>query len=109
LNHSTYSADLSSPKYFLFSKLKLQLKGQRFNDISNTETAVTNQLKTITKEEFSTIIIQLESRAQQHIDYSKDIKIDHRLYNSRERFTLYELYLKNYGPHCVISMLSVSL
>jgi histone-lysine N-methyltransferase SETMAR len=53
LNHPPYSPDLSSPDYFLFLKVKLQLKGARFDTIEGIQKTVTNQLNKISAEDFS--------------------------------------------------------
>jgi len=53
LYHSPYSPDLSPPDYFLFSKLKMKLKGLHFADVVEIQEAVTEKLKEIQKEEFS--------------------------------------------------------
>jgi hypothetical protein len=47
-----YSPDLSPPNYFLFPKLKMKLKGPQFADVAEIQEAVTDELKTVQKEEF---------------------------------------------------------
>ena len=42
-----YSPDLSPCDFFLFPKLKFNLKGRHFGTVENIEKAVTNQLKAI--------------------------------------------------------------
>jgi hypothetical protein len=37
-----YSPDLSPPDYFLFSKLKMKLKGRHFADFGEIQEAVTD-------------------------------------------------------------------
>jgi len=54
LNHPQYSPDLSPPFYFLFPKVKLQLKGARFDTIEDILKAVTDQLNKIHAEDFLT-------------------------------------------------------
>jgi len=54
LNHPPYSPDLSPPDYFLFPKVKLQLKGARFDTVEEIQEAMTNQLNKIPAEEFLT-------------------------------------------------------
>jgi hypothetical protein len=53
LYHSPYSPDLSPPDYFLFSKLKIKLKGLHFVDVAKNQEAVTEELKEFQNEEFS--------------------------------------------------------
>ena len=63
LNHSPYSPDLSPPDYFLFPKVKLQLKGAIFDTIEGIQKAVTDQLNKISAEDFSNTMKKLETRA----------------------------------------------
>jgi histone-lysine N-methyltransferase SETMAR len=56
LNHPPYSPDLSHPDYFLFPKVKLQLKGARFDTIEEIQKAVTDQLHKIPAVDFSNAI-----------------------------------------------------
>jgi transposase len=44
---SPYSPDLSPPYFFLFPKLKITLKGRRFQTVEDIITNVTNNLKVI--------------------------------------------------------------
>jgi len=63
LNHHPYSPDLSPPDYFLFLKVKLQLKGAKFDTIEEIQKAVTDQLNKIPTEDFSDAMKKLETRA----------------------------------------------
>jgi hypothetical protein len=63
LNHPPYSPDLFPPDYFLFLKVKLQLKGARFDTTEESQKAVTDQLKRIHAEDFSNAKKKLETRA----------------------------------------------
>ena len=56
-------ARLVSPDYFLFPKVKLQLKGARFDTIEGIQKAVTDQLNKISAEDFSNAMKKLETRA----------------------------------------------
>lgn len=51
MNHSLYSPDLA-PRDFLFSKLKMKLKGHVFNDINNIPRECTPMLEATPKIEF---------------------------------------------------------
>jgi histone-lysine N-methyltransferase SETMAR len=63
LNHPPpYSPDLSPPDYFLFPKVKLQLKGARFDTIEEIQRAVTEQLNKISAEDFSNAMNKVETR-----------------------------------------------
>jgi hypothetical protein len=54
---------LSPPDYFLFPKVKLNLKGARFDTIEEIQKAVTDQLNMIPAEDFSNAMKKLETRA----------------------------------------------
>ena len=63
LNHSPYSPDLSLPDYFLFPKVKLQLKDARFDTTEEIQKAVTAQLNTIHAGGISNAMKKLETHA----------------------------------------------
>ena len=50
--HPPYSPDLAPCDFWLFSKVKMAMKGKRFDSIQDIEAATTTQLKTLTKEDF---------------------------------------------------------
>jgi len=52
---------LSPPDYFLFPKVKVQLKGARFDTIEEIQEAVTDQLNKILAEEFSNAKKEVEN------------------------------------------------
>jgi histone-lysine N-methyltransferase SETMAR len=64
LYHPPYSPDLSPPDYFLFSKLKMKLKGLHFADVAEIQEAVNGELKKVQKEEFSAVLQKLYDRAK---------------------------------------------
>ena len=64
LYHHPYSPDLSPPDYFLFPKLKINLKGLQFADVAEIQEAVTDELKKDQNEEFSAAFQQLYHRAK---------------------------------------------
>jgi hypothetical protein len=57
-----YSPDLSPPDYFLFPKLKMKLKGLHFAGEAEIQEAVTDELKKIQTDEFSTAFQKLDAR-----------------------------------------------
>jgi len=59
-----YSPDLSRPDYFLFPKLKMKLKGLHFADVAEIQGAITNELNTVQKEEFSAAFHKLYERTK---------------------------------------------
>jgi histone-lysine N-methyltransferase SETMAR len=63
LNHLSYLPDLSPSDYFLFPKVKMQLKGARFDTIEGIQKTVTDQLNKISAEDFSNAMKKLETRA----------------------------------------------
>jgi hypothetical protein len=64
LYHPPHSPDVSPPDYFLFPKLKMKLKGLHFADVAETQEAVTDELKTVLKEEFSAAFQKIYDRAK---------------------------------------------
>jgi len=52
IRHPLDSPDSSAPDYFAFPKLKLELKGDRFQSIEDIQKAVTDKLKIIPVEAF---------------------------------------------------------
>ena len=52
LDHPPYSPDLAPADYFLFPKVKSNLKGRHFDSISDIQIAVTSTLNTIVKDDF---------------------------------------------------------
>jgi hypothetical protein len=63
LNHTPHSPDFSTTDYFLLPKVKLQLKGERFDKIEGIQKAVTDQLDKIYAEDVSNAMKKLETRA----------------------------------------------
>jgi hypothetical protein len=59
-----YSPHLSPPDYFLFLKLKMKLKGLQFADVAEIQEAVTGELKTVQKAEFSAALQKLYNRTK---------------------------------------------
>jgi hypothetical protein len=57
-----YSPDLSPPDYFLFLKLKMNLKGLQFADVAEIQEAITDELKKVKKEEISAAFQKLRPR-----------------------------------------------
>lgn len=52
INHPPYSPDLAPADFFLFPKLKVALKGQRFDNVETIQKNVTAVLNTISKENY---------------------------------------------------------
>jgi hypothetical protein len=57
-----YCPDLSLPDYFLFSKLKMNLKRLHFADVAKIQEAITDELKKVQKGEFSAAFQKLYDR-----------------------------------------------
>jgi histone-lysine N-methyltransferase SETMAR len=57
-----YSPDLSPPDYFRFPKLKMKLKGLHFADVAEILETVTDELRKVQKEEFSSAFQRLYDR-----------------------------------------------
>ena len=56
-------ASFFSPDYFLFLKVKLNLKGARFDTFEEIQKAMTNQLNKIPSEDFSNAMKKLQTCA----------------------------------------------
>jgi hypothetical protein len=59
-----YSPECTPPDYFLFPKLKMQLKGLHFVDVAEIQEAITDELKKVQKEEFLAAFQKLYTRAK---------------------------------------------
>ncbi|KOC58697.1 hypothetical protein WH47_07089 [Habropoda laboriosa] len=68
LAHPPYSPDLAFCDYFLFPKLKIPMKGTRYDDIPIIQSAVTRILKAIPKADLQKSIHTLVSHAQRCIN-----------------------------------------
>ena len=72
LDHPPYSLDLSLPDYFLFPKLKLKMKGKRYESKEEIESAVTRELDNIQVEAFQKAFTNLYTRAKRCIELRGD-------------------------------------
>ncbi|EZA53809.1 Histone-lysine N-methyltransferase SETMAR, partial [Ooceraea biroi] len=68
LDRPPYSPDLAPCDYFLFPKLKIAVKGTRYNDITDIEAAVTEVLNDISKQDLERSFEMLATRSQRYID-----------------------------------------
>jgi hypothetical protein len=68
LYHLPYSSDLASADYFLFPKMKSNLKGRHFDTISDIQNNVTSELKNIAAAEFCTGVEKRYNRASRCIE-----------------------------------------
>nr|CAH7720082.1 unnamed protein product [Callosobruchus chinensis] len=57
-----YSPDLAPPDFFLFPRLKRDLKGNRYSSVEDVKEAVTASLKGIPESEFQKAYVHWESR-----------------------------------------------
>jgi hypothetical protein len=64
IQHPPCSADLALANFFLFPKVKLALKGERFSDISDIQSGVTKQLKEVSLQDFLRALEDLYKRSQ---------------------------------------------
>jgi hypothetical protein len=64
LFHPPYSLDSTSADLFLFPKLKMVMRGTRFEAVSSIQHTVTRQLKTVRDEAFSRAFDSLYERCQ---------------------------------------------
>ncbi len=72
LNHTPYSLDLSLPNHFALPKLKMELKRDQYETISDIQISVTTKLKTIPITDFLRGMHPLEDRANQCIAVNGD-------------------------------------
>ncbi|KOC70375.1 hypothetical protein WH47_02878, partial [Habropoda laboriosa] len=63
ISHPPYSPDLAPADLFLFPKIKLPIKGTRYEDMRAIQHAVTEQLNAVTHEEFSKAFQRLYERS----------------------------------------------
>jgi transposase len=71
LSHPTYRLDLA-PTDFLFPKLKIAMKGTRFETVSSIKQIVTWELKAIWEEAFSWTFNSLYERCKRYVEASVD-------------------------------------
>ncbi|GFU95435.1 histone-lysine N-methyltransferase SETMAR [Trichonephila clavipes] len=64
IEHPPYSPDLNPPDFFLFPRLKLTLKGKRFDDIPDIQRNVTQLVNFIPKEGFLQSFRDMYSRSE---------------------------------------------
>jgi histone-lysine N-methyltransferase SETMAR len=72
LHHPSYSPDLAPADFFLFPRLKSQLKGKHFQDISPIQANVTKQIRSIPKDSFKKSFQSLYDRCKSCIDRQGD-------------------------------------
>ena len=68
LHHPPYSPDLTPCDYFLFPKLKFQLKGRLFEDVQDIQAAVTSSLRAMPQEDVQRSFQSLLDRDTRCID-----------------------------------------
>jgi hypothetical protein len=99
LQHLPYSPDLAPVDHFLFPKVKLQLKGARFDTITAIQKAVTDKLQAIPTEDFP-----MPRRSWKHVLTSALLQMDPILNNKPKRistifFSSYYLSPGTSGPY----------
>ncbi|GFW81087.1 histone-lysine N-methyltransferase SETMAR [Trichonephila clavipes] len=62
IEHPPYSPDLNPSNFFPFPRLRLALKGKRFDDIPDIQRNVTRPLNSIPKEDFLQSLPDMYSR-----------------------------------------------
>jgi len=60
--HPPYSLDLAPCDFWLFPKVKMTMKGKRFESIQDVEAVTTVQLKTLMKEDFQNCFRKWQER-----------------------------------------------
>jgi hypothetical protein len=79
LHHPSYLPDLAPANFFLFPKLKSQLKAKRFQDISIIQANVTEQIRSIPKDSFKKSFQSLYEHCKSCIDRQGDYVYSHLL------------------------------
>ena len=72
IEHPQYLPDLNTSDFFLLPRLKLVLKGKRFDNIPNIQWNVARLLNTIPKEDFLQSLQDMYGRSQQCIVMGDD-------------------------------------
>ncbi|XP_067942994.1 protein GVQW3-like [Watersipora subatra] len=72
LNHPPYSPDLAPCDFYLFPKVKLTMKGERFDDIPTIQENVTRQLRSFMESDFQHCMDQWKRRWDKCIASSGD-------------------------------------
>jgi hypothetical protein len=85
------SVNLSPTDFSLFPKLKVKLKGLRFEDVAEIQEAVTDELKKAQTEEFSAAFQKLYDRAQKPVCMPVELILNK---NKVSLFNIYQRILK---------------
>jgi histone-lysine N-methyltransferase SETMAR len=72
LNHPPYSPNLAPSDYFLFSKLKLDLRGKKFTSDEEVISTVSDHFKNKNSEYFFSAIQKLINRSKKYIEIKGD-------------------------------------
>jgi histone-lysine N-methyltransferase SETMAR len=72
IQHPRYSPDLTPADFFLFPKLKLALKGERFGDISDVQSGLTEQLKGTSLQDLQRVFKDMYKRSQRCVELWRD-------------------------------------
>jgi len=67
-SHPPYSPDLATCDFFLFPRMKRDLKGKRFQNVEEVREKTTEALKAITLQEFQNCFEQWKKRWDKCID-----------------------------------------
>jgi hypothetical protein len=79
LPHPPYSPDLAPADFFLFPKMKMQLKGRRFHSVADIQRESQKVMDSLTQNDFEAALQQWQERCDQCIavqgDYFEGFKI----------------------------------
>jgi hypothetical protein len=76
LSHPSYSPDLAPADFFLFPKLKIAMKGPRFEAVSLVQQTVMRELKAIPEEALSWAFDSLHKRCTRCAEVGRDYMSD---------------------------------
>lgn len=68
LSHPPYSPDVAPPDFFLFPRIKRQLKGHRFDSVEAVQAATTRALYSIPEDDFQEAFVTWKARYQKCVD-----------------------------------------
>ncbi len=90
ISHPTYSPNLSSPDYFAFHKLKIELKGDHCKNILEIQKSIVAKLKAIPIHEWEKAMKRLKGHAKESIHANGDY------FEIKSMFSMFLYYLETF-------------
>ena len=98
--HPPFSPDWAPCDFWLFPKVKMSMKGKRFESIQDIKAAKTAQLKTLTKEDFQNCFRKWQGRWDSVFEARGSIL---RGINGNVSFTVINIFLFKHSPYFFIT------